>query len=202
MADSESPIGRLQMHWRGTYSAAVIPDADSMQYHVVATKEIGEDKNEALFHSAIPTTWFDSSGKFFVHPPKNFLVCKKTPIGWPNLTFYRHSSPCMSWLEYDIFQIETAGCPSNIIYLFVQLKKKILNFKIFSGDHKGAFKILKQIRDNIGKEMWSDPDRPLGLGKRKKTMTSKVAAILKKKKTAHTTNDLETIEEHQQLGEL
>lgn len=49
--------------------------------------------------------------------------------------------------------------------------------------------------------MWSDPERPLGTGKRRKTMIDRVAQILKKRKnTQH--QGLETIKEHQQLGEL
>lgn len=102
------------MHWKGSYGPANVPNAESMLYHVASTKEVGEDKDIHISYAAIPVTWFDQSKSYYVYPPGDYLVGNKEPIDWANRTYFRHASPSMGWLEYDVLNIETDDKPSNI----------------------------------------------------------------------------------------
>lgn len=83
---------------------------------MIRTRDINEDKEETFTLRLIPLTWFDTTGAYFLQPPSTFLPGGLSCFTWGHRTFVRSACPNDSWLEFDVFKIETNDKPGVNMY--------------------------------------------------------------------------------------
>lgn len=112
-------LGRVQIHWLGTYpkinTQYKLSKKEVILFKVVKTLEDDEDGIVTTLYSAIPQSWFSSgtncASTNFLFPPPEMVVAGLTAYNWAYNTFRRYYYPNDDWMEYTAHTIESGEQP-------------------------------------------------------------------------------------------